>query len=251
MKVFPAVMADRNTGSGYQQCNSGKTQGGSGVRGVGRGGRSGERAMKPNPRQPKEHFRATELCTFYAAGACSRGKMCNFAHDVADLKQKPNFKKTRLCEQFTRTGWCPSRTKCSFAHSKEEMQGASGMTRKAKRGLFAKVPPTSHIDSPGQLVAEKQGCQGKPERLTATHDRISNRFKEPVLLPGADWGQDLGIDPFSADAEPNYSYSSQNFDANFPQHLQESILAVLRESSSQACRELVGPKLENGIVLSL
>lgn len=250
MMMIPAgLLLEQN--DGYLKCSSGETQGGSGVRGVGRGGRAAEGTVKPKPRKPKDHFRATELCTFFAAGACSRGTSCNFAHDVADLKQKPNFKKTRLCEKFTRTGWCPSGANCSFAHSKAEMQAATSLSRKAKRGLLSKVSSTPQIaaSSPGQQVAEKPGCQGKSERATARHGGISTTFKEPPVMPDADRGEDLGMDPFSAHNEP--TYASQNFDGYFPQHLQESILAVLRENNSHACREVVTPELANGVVLSL
>jgi len=104
---------------------------------------------KPKAPITKEHFRATELCKFHLAGACSRGMSCNFAHDVVELKAKPNFAKTRLCDSFSRTGRCAAGATCSFAHGKEEMRSATAESRKATR--FASRSATSpSLFSPGR-----------------------------------------------------------------------------------------------------
>ena len=42
----------------------------------------------------------TQLCKFFAVGACTRGSNCAFAHGAAQLREQPDFSKTRLCADF-------------------------------------------------------------------------------------------------------------------------------------------------------
>lgn len=98
----------------------------------------------------KDHFKGTELCRFHLAGACSRGTACNFAHDESQLKAKPNFAKTRLCDMFLKTGRCTIGSSCSFAHGKEEMRKATAAeSRKAKR-MASKASTSSNFETTGE-----------------------------------------------------------------------------------------------------
>ncbi|CAE7946187.1 unnamed protein product [Symbiodinium sp. KB8] len=49
------------------------------------------------------HYRGTELCSFFLKGMCRHGTKCNFAHSINDLKEKPDFSKTRLCTNYFKT----------------------------------------------------------------------------------------------------------------------------------------------------
>ena len=44
-----------------------------------------------------EAFKQTRLCKFHVAGNCVRGNSCNFAHSIDQIRDQPDFSKTRLC----------------------------------------------------------------------------------------------------------------------------------------------------------
>eukprot|EP00930_Biecheleria_cincta_P068977 TRINITY_DN56793_c0_g1_i1.p1 TRINITY_DN56793_c0_g1~~TRINITY_DN56793_c0_g1_i1.p1 ORF type:complete len:264 (-),score=65.71 TRINITY_DN56793_c0_g1_i1:449-1240(-) len=69
-----------------------------------------------------ELFKGTRLCKFNAMGRCKRGRDCKFAHSEANVKEQPDFSKTRLCQEFVETGFCRHREHCKFAHGKDELR---------------------------------------------------------------------------------------------------------------------------------
>lgn len=61
----------------------------------------------------------TKLCKFYPK--CARGQTCPFAHSDKELRNGPNFKKSKLC-----AGWRDGRCKlppseCGFAHGPDDL----------------------------------------------------------------------------------------------------------------------------------
>lgn len=82
-------------------------------------------------------FKSTELCKFFQMNNCSRGRDCNFAHNLGDLKEKPDLWKTKLCADFMMSGACRSAELCRFAHGKgqlrsEEPQGNAASSSSPK-----------------------------------------------------------------------------------------------------------------------
>ncbi|CAK9096245.1 C3H1 type-like 2-A) [Durusdinium trenchii] len=67
----------------------------------------------------------TQLCRFFEVGACTRGEGCSFAHGMDQLRQQPDFSKTRLCAGFLELGRCALGRKCKFAHGKRELRPGS------------------------------------------------------------------------------------------------------------------------------
>eukprot|EP00437_Effrenium_voratum_P047047 CAMPEP_0181523888 /NCGR_PEP_ID=MMETSP1110-20121109/68136_1 /TAXON_ID=174948 /ORGANISM="Symbiodinium sp., Strain CCMP421" /LENGTH=245 /DNA_ID=CAMNT_0023654579 /DNA_START=10 /DNA_END=747 /DNA_ORIENTATION=- len=67
----------------------------------------------------------TRLCKFFAMGACTRGTACAFAHGLDQLRNQPDFSKTRLCADFVELGSCSEGSKCKFAHGKQELRPGS------------------------------------------------------------------------------------------------------------------------------
>merc|ERR1719295_1459236 len=92
----------------------------------------------------RQKFKRTEMCKFYEAGTCTRGSSCNFAHDIDNLRNKPDFSKTRLCKAFMKTGSCAKGSFCSFAHGKDEQQTKARKPAQAnaisKRGMAIQAP---------------------------------------------------------------------------------------------------------------
>jgi len=95
------------------------------------------------------NFKDTKLCKFYAAGTCTRGASCNFAHSRAQVKEQPDFSKTRLCPDFMRSGRCRDGSGCKFAHGKGELK-----TRAAK---IAREQAIAAESSERALTAALQG----------------------------------------------------------------------------------------------
>eukprot|EP00930_Biecheleria_cincta_P086730 TRINITY_DN75991_c0_g1_i1.p1 TRINITY_DN75991_c0_g1~~TRINITY_DN75991_c0_g1_i1.p1 ORF type:complete len:285 (-),score=51.56 TRINITY_DN75991_c0_g1_i1:8-808(-) len=121
-----------------------------GLEGQGQRGGKGEGWIHEiNVPAVKAHYKATELCKFHLAGACLRGTACNFAHDVSEIRAKPNFAKTWMCAKFSKKRRCDEGGNCSFAHSKKELQRAASELNKLAKRLIAK--PAKSAKSAEQL----------------------------------------------------------------------------------------------------
>mmetsp|Transcript_10482 Transcript_10482/g.23566 ORF Transcript_10482/g.23566 Transcript_10482/m.23566 type:complete len:299 (-) Transcript_10482:93-989(-) len=72
-----------------------------------------------------EIFKKTKMCRAHVTGSCRRGQACAFAHDVEALRPLPNFRLTKMCRAFRRSGFCDKGDSCGFAHSSEEVRGSS------------------------------------------------------------------------------------------------------------------------------
>jgi len=103
-------------------------------------------------RQHLKTFKNIRLCSFFANGACKRGEDCNFAHSTEEMRKKPNFVKTRLCEEFMTLGKCEYGVRCSFAHCESELRGK---TRQSRSSL-AKMPCRN--TKPRHAAMELQEC---------------------------------------------------------------------------------------------
>ena len=69
-----------------------------------------------------EAFKKTRLCKFYVAGNCVRGTSCNFAHTVDQIRDQPDYSKTRLCANYLQSRWCRDGQYCKFAHGEHELR---------------------------------------------------------------------------------------------------------------------------------
>mmetsp|Transcript_9371 Transcript_9371/g.22338 ORF Transcript_9371/g.22338 Transcript_9371/m.22338 type:complete len:188 (+) Transcript_9371:61-624(+) len=78
-----------------------------------------KQARRIEKRQP---VKQTELCAFFAAGKCTRGSRCTFAHGTAQLRPRPDLYKTRLCSSWALLQRCPYGESCTHAHGEEELR---------------------------------------------------------------------------------------------------------------------------------
>eukprot|EP00451_Oxyrrhis_marina_P009407 CAMPEP_0204308844 /NCGR_PEP_ID=MMETSP0469-20131031/747_1 /ASSEMBLY_ACC=CAM_ASM_000384 /TAXON_ID=2969 /ORGANISM="Oxyrrhis marina" /LENGTH=212 /DNA_ID=CAMNT_0051288389 /DNA_START=105 /DNA_END=743 /DNA_ORIENTATION=- len=70
-----------------------------------------------------KHFRKTKLCEdFMKTGSCTKGKQCKFAHGESELRIAPNLEKTKLCAAFEEHGHCEKGASCQFAHGSQELR---------------------------------------------------------------------------------------------------------------------------------
>lgn len=75
-----------------------------------------------------QSFFKTKICPYLLSvrlslhqGHCTKGEKCSFAHSQDELKDPPNLKKTKVCQQFT-LGKCQMGAKCSYAHGETELR---------------------------------------------------------------------------------------------------------------------------------
>eukprot|EP00931_Biecheleriopsis_adriatica_P057169 TRINITY_DN33906_c0_g1_i1.p1 TRINITY_DN33906_c0_g1~~TRINITY_DN33906_c0_g1_i1.p1 ORF type:complete len:264 (+),score=40.09 TRINITY_DN33906_c0_g1_i1:157-948(+) len=112
-------------------------------------------------------FKGTRLCYFYLAGACTRGANCTFAHSSQELKQQPDFTKTRLCESYQMSGGCQYGDDCKFAHGMDELRqprqplDSSVTSLPVDEPSFCDMPPVQPLtmSAPASSSAATPGLQ--------------------------------------------------------------------------------------------
>lgn len=70
---------------------------------------------------PASVHHKTKMCSFFSAGTCSKGVLCNFVHDPRELNPKLDLRCTKLCPTLLRGGEC-ALGRCTFAHHKEDLR---------------------------------------------------------------------------------------------------------------------------------
>ncbi|VWU52764.1 zinc finger protein, putative, partial [Hepatocystis sp. ex Piliocolobus tephrosceles] len=61
-----------------------------------------------------------QMCKYALINKCDRGENCTFAHDISELRIKPDMRKTKLCKSYI-MGKCTDYS-CIYAHSIEELR---------------------------------------------------------------------------------------------------------------------------------
>eukprot|EP00928_Gymnodinium_smaydae_P097863 TRINITY_DN896_c0_g1_i12.p1 TRINITY_DN896_c0_g1~~TRINITY_DN896_c0_g1_i12.p1 ORF type:complete len:414 (-),score=70.33 TRINITY_DN896_c0_g1_i12:359-1540(-) len=70
----------------------------------------------------QEEILKTRMCNFHAAGRCSKGRACTFAHHKSELRPKLNLFKSRPCAAYVRKGYCNEGDACRFAHGANDLR---------------------------------------------------------------------------------------------------------------------------------
>mmetsp|Transcript_41433 Transcript_41433/g.92676 ORF Transcript_41433/g.92676 Transcript_41433/m.92676 type:complete len:352 (-) Transcript_41433:280-1335(-) len=99
-------------------------------------------------------FKGTRLCKFFLAGCCSRGEACNFAHSAENLRDCPDFSKTRLCEPFMKSGTCEQGSNCKFAHSRDELRPSYLSSAKSRRVSSGAVSVDTQAQAPSGMAQD-------------------------------------------------------------------------------------------------
>lgn len=83
-------------------------------------------------RQPVPHrsdlFYKTKMCKFNAAGSCTRGAECVFAHSTLELQRLPDLYKSQLCVRFEMNRFCKKGVACQYAHGVNELRNVQDKT---------------------------------------------------------------------------------------------------------------------------
>eukprot|EP00931_Biecheleriopsis_adriatica_P062952 TRINITY_DN38047_c0_g1_i1.p1 TRINITY_DN38047_c0_g1~~TRINITY_DN38047_c0_g1_i1.p1 ORF type:complete len:378 (+),score=79.22 TRINITY_DN38047_c0_g1_i1:110-1243(+) len=116
----------------------------------------------------RSQFMKTQLCRYFAAGACRKGESCNFAHGKVELSHAPDLKKTALCEDFKKGKCALSADNCPYAHGQEDLRSSPAFkdTRKgnsskgdAAKGSEAVRPPGIQNKAPSLPLSQALGSQ--------------------------------------------------------------------------------------------
>ncbi|CAE7553627.1 CTH1 [Symbiodinium microadriaticum] len=98
--------------------------------------------------EKRQPVKRTELCAFFAAGMCTRGSRCTFAHGAAQLRPRPDLYKTRLCDSWALLRRCPYGDRCTHAHGEEELRAVDDLEA---RELIKEVSSTASGDCEPEL----------------------------------------------------------------------------------------------------
>lgn len=146
---------------------------------------------KPSGAVRLEAFKQTRLCKFHIAGNCIRGTSCNFAHSIEQIRDQPDFSKTRLCVDYCTDQWCRDGDHCKFAHGEHELRphpASNGLKKEEKEAEMTMMQGTlTQEKSPkSKQVKSPQGNPSKP------------LFKSPTWFEEGCW--------FGADAMSMYPW---------------------------------------------
>ncbi|CAK9032845.1 unnamed protein product [Durusdinium trenchii] len=115
----------------------------------------------------------TRMCKFFLMGTCTRGRSCNFAHGASQLREQPDFSKTRLCAKYMESGFCPLGYRCSFAHGRHELRPRRG----------APPPPAPVQPKPIKPTSSPQTSQAVPQAPHAVPQAPQAVPQAPQAVP--------------------------------------------------------------------
>lgn len=69
----------------------------------------------------KNQVKKTQLCRYYAAGICTAGTLCAFAHGDCDMRAPPDLSKTRICRSWLQGKCDKTKEECKFAHGRKDV----------------------------------------------------------------------------------------------------------------------------------
>ena len=61
------------------------------------------------------------ICRYFLKNECKKGDLCEFKHSE---DQNKNKYKTKLCKNYTESGYCKYKDQCSYAHGEKELKGS-------------------------------------------------------------------------------------------------------------------------------
>lgn len=137
-------------------------------------------------------FENTVLCAFYAKGLCTRGAECTFAHDLSQVRAKPDLTRTSLCRQFIKKGFCKNGDECKYAHGKSQLRGKEP-SRTSRSDKVNLPQPKQDVAVPQSNACnyawDPLGLEQRPERLS-----------DSVELPSLIWLMKALVVPSSSNA---------------------------------------------------
>lgn len=104
----------------------------------------------------EESLRKTKMCKYFLQGSCKRGLECHFAHDLGNIKARPNLFRTNLCMAFERSGRCKHGDNCKYAHGRDQLQ-VMPLVEEASKGTLDAAVKEYKADHSYRLTHEESG----------------------------------------------------------------------------------------------
>lgn len=156
----------------------------------------------------------TDMCKFFLQGRCENGDQCFYAHNIDEVRHKPDLTRTSMCRTLLRAGHC-SDDSCRFAHDESQLRASHGFFKvkmcgfaqagRCKNGQdchFAHSPEelrpmnSATMGGNGEVLQSAPQCGSTPTAAAAA--------RQPVLL---EQEEPAGPDAEEAAAEPEPSAS--------------------------------------------
>eukprot|EP00930_Biecheleria_cincta_P095972 TRINITY_DN87856_c0_g1_i1.p1 TRINITY_DN87856_c0_g1~~TRINITY_DN87856_c0_g1_i1.p1 ORF type:complete len:267 (-),score=47.27 TRINITY_DN87856_c0_g1_i1:238-972(-) len=161
-------------------------------------------------------FKKTLLCSFFARGACLRGKNCNYAHGTEEVRKKPNLLKISFCADFIEVGSCKKGFNCNFAHDTREFRGKvkSPLATAAAKLRSANQPPQKMSMSPkAHAILAEVHLPLVAHGLTRKEHEKKEKFEEHCEQVEEEGDKVLNWDPvcsgqWSMHSQPDYQQIS-------------------------------------------
>jgi Zinc finger C-x8-C-x5-C-x3-H type (and similar)/RNA-binding, Nab2-type zinc finger len=121
-------------------------------------------------RENLDAFLKTRLCRYFPLNKCSLGADCKFAHCIDEIREVPDFRKTRMCELFQK-GQCTD-SDCAFAHTRSELKVITDVykTQLCKHWLETQNCKSGNAC---RFAHGKHELRGKPETPQGTRTPIA------------------------------------------------------------------------------
>lgn len=127
-------------------------------------------------------FAKTSMCKFHTVGKCKRGDACVFAHSEAELRDLPDFSRTRLCISLIETGSCND-PECKFAHASEELRpNVAKAAREQSRAEGATTAVAEAAKSPIQGGVDVRADKGNEKALRRRPCDLGYAYQDPMAM---------------------------------------------------------------------
>eukprot|EP00928_Gymnodinium_smaydae_P065349 TRINITY_DN4850_c0_g1_i3.p1 TRINITY_DN4850_c0_g1~~TRINITY_DN4850_c0_g1_i3.p1 ORF type:complete len:214 (-),score=22.93 TRINITY_DN4850_c0_g1_i3:645-1286(-) len=127
----------------------------------------------------------TKMCTFHAAGKCTRGSSCTFAHQAEELRPQLDLSKTRPCKFFSRGSICRKGQACPFAHGSGELRGISQLGTSSTRSSHARA----EVESSSDRFRHKHGFVDESVNPYSSHR--TNGPQDGHAKPNTCWSKEV------------------------------------------------------------
>ncbi|KAH0850565.1 hypothetical protein HID58_095438, partial [Brassica napus] len=169
---------------------------------------SAEELRRPTAGESVRPYKGRHCKKFYSGEGCPYGESCTFLHDEASRNREsfavslghrgggnviaaaasPNWK-TRMCNKWEMSGYCPFGTNCRFAHGASELHRFGGGLVEEEEG---KIGTSSTLDTKktGQYSLASPGV---PSQRASNGVRVVRKWKGPDRISRVygDWIDDI------------------------------------------------------------
>lgn len=135
---------------------------------------------EPKPREVPRQFRKTKFCRFFETGGCRYEDQCTFAHNLKELEDLPDLKKTSICKLWL-SGQCKlAAGECTYAHGNEDLRRAPASSRRTKQGKkAASYKEINDASDDSTSCGDSQGYQ-IPFMHMDSRGSVSSRCSKPL-----------------------------------------------------------------------